>query len=310
VKSLVLARVRNIVNRLHKARLVAAQGQIVDTPPLEMKAARLRFVSMVSHRDVSSYLCAIKSLYIPFGEGQVTIISDGSLTGPDRSKIAQHLPLCDFIELTDIDVGDCPRGGTWERLVCILRLSMDNYVIQVDSDTLTTGPIPEVITAYRNNAPFLLGTDLGQSFGTLEAVATLVAGFPVNRDKIGCVAEMALPNLPNSAQLSYARGSSGFAGFAKGAFKFEELEEFSQRMQHRLGNRWSEWGSEQVASNFVIANSAGALVLPYRFYACFEPSIDASTRRFLHFYGTYRFDRGFYRKQALAFIARQRSNAP
>lgn len=307
VKSLVLAVLRRVGGKVKKARLIAAQERVFETPPLAMKAAKLRFVSMVSHQDVASYLCAIKSLYLPFGEGQVTIISDGSLTGLDRSRIAEHLPLCEFIELTDIDVGACPRGGCWERLVHILRLAKDNYVVQADSDTLTTGPIPEVLAAYRANTPFLLGTDLGQSFGTLDAVAALVGGFPVNRDKIGCVAEMALPRLPNPAELSYARGSAGFAGFAQGAFGFEKLEEFSRQMRQLVGDRWSEWGSEQVASNFVVANSSGAVVLPYALYSCFEPWIDTSMRVFLHFYGTYRLCDGLYRRKVLAFIQGQRS---
>ncbi|MGI4951522.1 MAG: hypothetical protein ACRYGM_06930 [Janthinobacterium lividum] len=308
MNNLIEAVSRRVRNTIGRKRLAAAQNRVFDTPPAVMTPARLNFVSMVSQRDIASYLCAIKSLYPMFGEGKVTVVNDGSLSQSDQAVIARHLPLSTIVDLASIDVGACPHGGCWERLVHVLGLTRDNYVIQVDSDTLTTGATPEILNAYRDNRSFLLGTDLGLSFGPVEDTARLVAGFPTGRDKIGCVAEMALPDLPDSTRLLYARGSAGFAGFAQGSFEVAELEVFSRRMQELVGDRWTEWGSEQIASNFMISNAKDAIVLPYAAYSCFEPWIDLSTRVFLHFYGTYRFHRGYYRKQVLAFIKRYGSD--
>ena len=91
---------------------------------------------------------------------------------------------------------------------------------------------------------------------------------------------------------NYVQGSSGFAGFAKGGFTRERIEELDFIMRRQLGNRWLEWGTEQSASNFAIANSPGAIVLPWPKYANFGSvwkKIGLNNYAFLHFVGTYRF---------------------
>lgn len=65
-------------------------------------------------------------------------------------------------------------------------------------------------------------------------------------------------------------------------------------MSALLGARWSEWGTEQVSSNYVVANSPDARVLPYPKYACFDLDMDPERSAFLHFIGTHRFERGVY----------------
>ena len=57
----------------------ACQG-ILNTPPLDIQEAPLRFLSMMCHRDVIPYLVAIKSLYQVVGEGRIIIVDDGTLT--------------------------------------------------------------------------------------------------------------------------------------------------------------------------------------------------------------------------------------
>ncbi len=69
-----------------------------------------------------------------------------------------------------------------------------------------------------------------------------------------------------------------------------------------LGDKWGQWGSEQVASNFAVANTAGAMVLPYPKYANFDLDMDPQAACFLHFVGTNRFDRGVYAGETRAFI--------
>ena len=58
--------------------------------------------------------------------------------------------------------------------------------------------------------------------------------------------------------------------------------------------RWAEWGSEQVTSNFVIANEPNPLLLPYDRYLNFWNADLPGDARFAHFIGTYRFHRGAY----------------
>jgi hypothetical protein len=263
---------------------------------------------MVCHRDVAAYLLAIKSLYHRFKQGRVVIINDGSLNAEDLETLRFHIPGLEAVEITDIDTGTCPRGGTWERLIKVIELSGEEYVVQVDADTLVSGAIPEVLDCWRTNRSFLLGTDVGQEVAPALAPAQAAQGWieaaKLNggRITVGMLAEAALDRLPDPSEHRYVHASSGFAGFARGAFCVRDLEIFSGFMRNQLGSRWDEWGTEQIGSNYIIANAPGAVVLPFSRYACFEPHLPPGERPFLHFIGSYRFHHGLYRRQAQAFL--------
>src|SRR5579864_3844319 len=128
--------------------------RICATPPLELKPAPLIFCSMVSQRDLTMYLVAIKSVYSQVGEGSICIINDGSLTQEGLATLRHHLGSPAVVDITTINTGQSPRGGCWERLLHILELAHDSYVIQIDSDILARGPIPEVVQCYRENRSF------------------------------------------------------------------------------------------------------------------------------------------------------------
>jgi hypothetical protein len=263
------------------------------TPPLRPAAAPLTILSMVSHVDVVMYLIAIKSLYHRLGRGKILIVDDGSLTDADRQQLREHLGDPTIVALDTLDTGRCPRGGTWERLCLILTLCAGgDYVIQLDSDTLAQAPLDEVAACVEANRAFTLGTRMGSAFCTLREATERVAG--LDGDHVQMVAERAFATLPDADRRRYVRGSSGFAGFARGGFWRGDLEEFSVQMSERLGDKWTQWGSEQVASNYVVANSPAAQVLPYPKYACFDLRMDPRASAFLHFIGTHRFDRGVY----------------
>jgi len=283
-------------------------ARVLFTPPLEMSGHSPVFLSMVCHRDVAAYLLAIKSLYLGVGQGRVAIVNDGSLTPNDLAILRHHIPTLIVEEIDAIDTGRCPRGGTWERLTRIIELTADSYVIQMDADTLVTGAIPEVVQCVRDNLSFLLGTDVGQAVEPAPVLARLAQGwikqFGQTRLTVGMLAEAALDGLPQAEQRNYVHASSGFAGFAQGAFRLADLEDFSDLMRTRLGERWDEWGSEQIGSNYILSNAPGTVVLPLSRYACFEPHLPPGERPFLHFIGSYRFTRGLYRRQALAVLAR------
>jgi len=250
------------------------------------------------------YLVAIKSILHRVGYGRVIQIDDNSLTENDRVVLQRHLPGSTCIPITSVDTGACPRGGTWERLCHIVNLLDHSYVIQVDADTLVCGDIPEVLQCVQSNRSFTLGTRQGQALVSARKAASFAHEHGGNHTQL--VAERALGELPNADELSYVRGSSGFAGFARGAFSRSQLQEFSTHMSRMTGSRWHEWGTEQVSSNFVVANSPLATVLPYPKYACFDLNMDPNQAAFLHFIGTNRFDHGTYAARSRDVIAQLR----
>jgi len=280
---------------------------ILGTPPLRLHGDSPLFLSMTCHRDVASYLLSIKSLYVAIEHGRVVIINDSSLTSDDLEILHHHIPELEVLDIGDVDTGACPRGGTWERLVKIVELSREHYVIQVDADTLVSAAIPEVVECWRSNRSFLLGTNSGQTISPIRDTARMVRDWiKTNQWKelsLGVEAEVSLDRLPNARQKSYVHASSGFAGFARGAFCMADLEWFSSYMSEMLGaQRWREWGSEQIASNYILANAPGATVLPFPRYACFEPHLRKGDHAFLHFIGSYRYQKGVYQRRAAEFI--------
>lgn len=293
-----------VVGRLrrdwHKARFEAVARRVFDTPPLRMVGDSPVFVSQLCERDVAAYLLAIKSLYSRIGEGYVCIIDDGSLTARSRALLASHLPAIDIVDIATIDTGPCPRGGTWERLCKIVEMARERYVIQVDADTLTVADVPEVRDCWRQGRSFLLGTGAGQTVTPAADVAAMVQGWIARYGwtelSLSVEAEAALDRLPDALGVSYVHASSGFAGFAPGAVAVEDLHRFSMQMVDLLGRaRWETWGSEQIASNYVLANAPAAMVLPYPRYACVEAGGASDASVFMHFLGSHRHNSDTYR---------------
>src|SRR6266478_4267805 len=149
--------------------------QVLSTAPLQMRGGGPLFLTMLRHSDVIMYLLAIKSLYVRIGFGKVVIINDGSLTAGDLAILNFHIPMMGIIELKDINIPSCPRADFfWERLVKIVQLSENNYVIQLDADTLVSATIPEVVQLCRENRSFLLGTASGQRVSPAPETAQMV----------------------------------------------------------------------------------------------------------------------------------------
>lgn len=284
-------------------------GGILGTAPLHLQGDSPLFLSMVCHRDVAAYLLAIKSIYQGIGQGRAAVINDGSLTSGDSAILDHHIPGLELLDIATIETAACPRGGTWERLVKIIELSRRHYVIQLDADTLVSAAIPEVVECWQENRSFLLGTGSGRAVSPAPDTARMVQGWIKTSGwtelSVGVKAEASLDKLPGAERRSYVHASSGFAGFACGAFRMADLEWFSTHMSEMLGaQHWREWGSEQIASNYILANAPGAAVLPFPRYACFEPHLEHSDHAFLHFIGAYRYNDGIYRRKAAEFISR------
>ena len=232
------------------------------------------------------------------------MLNDGSLSANDRAVLREHIPGVNLLELVEFRSGACPRGGTWERLLAIASLVREHYVIQLDSDTLCTGPIEEVRHCIEHQSAFALGTWNNQKVETMRERCETAKKLSSQTDShVQVVAEANLDKLHDFQSLRYVRGCSGFAGFARQSFTREFVEQISAQMQAAIGAKWSEWGSEQVMSNIVVANIAGAIVLPHPKYAdCHK--MQAGVTEFIHFIGSCRFDGGNYARLGMQVIGR------
>jgi hypothetical protein len=244
------------------------------------------------------YLVAIKSLYRFFRRGSIVVLDDGSLTSQDRSHLKQHLRSADILHIRDVALADTPKGGTWERLTLISQLVKDSYVVQVDSDSVTINAIPEVLEYVAANSSFtLLGAG---SYPGIEPMPNAAQRAQQNGSKSAepqAISERSLDRFPDSASFKYVRGCSGFAGFARGSFTRDILQQFSRTMQDLCGRpKWNEWGSEQVTSNLLVANSPKAGVLEFPKYTSYYAlkDLDYSRSSFVHFMGGFRFANGCY----------------
>ncbi len=283
----------------------AAQG-ILDTAPIVAADDGVILFSMIGTAVLVPYLVAVKSLHLHLNRGRIVLLNDGTLTKADRDILAHHCDNPVILEKSDIDPSPCPRDNCWERLIAIIDRRRDAYVIQLDSDTVTTGPIPEVLAAIDANRSFTLagGRDEAKcGFRSAREIASIFHADGPMTDHVQAYAEVAMAKLPDAGNVRYIRGCAGFAGFARSDKGRAELSAFSTAMDDSLGDTWRQWGSEQVASNFVIANDPDPVQLPYDRYVNHWEEPLPSDPAFVHFIGTYRFRRGNYSRCSKAAIA-------
>jgi hypothetical protein len=284
----------------------AAQG-ILDTAPIVGADDGVILFSMIGTAVLIPYLVAVKSLHFHLQRGRVMLLNDGTLSAEDRAVLARHCDNPVILEKPDIDTGTCPRDNCWERLLAILDQRGSAYVIQLDSDTVTTGPVPEVSAAIDANRSFTLGggqTEAACGFRSAREIASIFHAAGPTSDHVQSKAEAAMATLPDGDALRYIRGCAGFAGFAKANSGRELVSRFSQDMDAKLGDTWRQWGSEQVASNFVIANDPDPVQLPYDRYVNHWSEPLPADPAFVHFIGTYRFRHGNYQRCTREAIAR------
>ena len=285
---------------LKRARFERLTREIMQTPPMPVVKAPWNIVSIVTENYVQMYLLSLKSFYARIKRGSVTAIIDRAMPERSREILRQHIPGIQLTILEDIDMGVCQRGGCWERLVHILDRTRDEYTMQLDCDTLAFGKdLAEVSHCVENNIPFTLGGANNSIVTMAEAAASAKKS---QSNYVGIVAESYFDQYPNANELKYVRGSAGFAGFSKNGISRKAIEEFHQNMERLVGSRWREWGTEQCASNFAIANSANAFVLQRPKYANFDPKTVPENPAFLHFYGTHRFQEDYYATRAQKVI--------
>lgn len=308
-----LSEVSNILNKVHyrfnKMLFNNVCKRIRLTPPINYCYREdLKIVTQVQHRDIDMYLLAIKSFLYNIVSGSVYVLDDGSLTKEDLSLLEYHIPNVKIEHISRVDTKNCPKGGTWERLLYLIELSQDAYVIQLDSDTLSLTPMVEIYNAIENQQGFIVGA--GPAWNKpvdVDYLSSVISNWMRSFDltHVQPVAERVLYKLPFlNENRKYIRGCSAFTGFPKQQIDIEMVMEFSQQVCNELGfEKWSEWGSEQVTSNVMISRTYNPVVLPWPYYQNYTADKETlSYSSFVHFIGSNRFSDRVYQNLASAFI--------
>lgn len=274
---------------------------IFSTPPVKCDPdSGILIVSQLHHPDMTMYMLAMKS-FARFVRPQGFVIVDDGLLPQDRRILAEHFESIRFVPSKGVKLGACPVGGCWERLLTLSQENSDCYVIQLDADTLTLSEPVEVLQCVAQNRSFTLGTSTGYQTVGFDEASRFAQGSTSKH--VQNQAERALANHPGHEHLRYVRGCAGFTGFAKGQLPAEKIQEFSTQMEKLLGKeKWREWGSEQVTSNYMAANAPDSLVLPVERYQFWSPKVDNAKAMFVHFFGEFRFMGGMYVRQAKRVI--------
>ena len=254
--------------------------------------ANFTIATLLCDSDVNMYLLSITSFCHYIQPQKIVVVSD-RLSQQSCDALRRCIPEIDIVPAEDYREPGLPIGGCWERFTYIMRNVCAQYMVQLDADILTLKRPNEVIDAIKQNVSFSLTTKLG-----LEKMTFVNASYLVWERKskhIQNEAEKALKDCNNAESRLYIRACAGFAGYAKDSFNIEVVKEFSKEIENKLGHeKWSEWGSEQVTSNYIIANSKDSVILPYEYYPFYEPGIDEKDIKLFHFIGTHRFKKGRY----------------
>lgn len=300
--------VNRVVQRLKRdyfrGQYQKAAREILATRPLGRGDLPFTLLSMVHQRDVHSYLVAVKSFAHFLNPGRLVVVCDPSIGQQDRALLKRHLPHVELREAHEFTHPDIPRGGTWERLYAITEYAQDSYVVQLDADTLTVQPIPEVRAAILAGAGFVIGEMPDTPTRSLAAARENALPWMEPGAHIQGIAETEMVNVGLPADARYIRGCSGFTGFPCSATMRAAMTDFSRRMTGKLGAEWTRWGTEQVTSNYLVSNANGTHPLPFPKYG--TPDCATGETAFFHFIGSMRFINSKYEtssRQAIRLIS-------
>jgi hypothetical protein len=297
---------KSIRTKLGKRFFNWRAGSIKETPPAPVDPeATFVVLTQLYPPDLTMYLVAVKSFARYVVPREYIIVDDG-LSDSDRDIITRNLGKVRFIRIGDVDLDTCPTGGCWERLCAIASLNADTYVIQLDADTLTVNRPDEVLDCLSQGRSFTLGTYYGRELTSLDDISQYAAS--IDSEHVQVKGEAAFAHYPDKGGYRYVRGCAGFAGFSPGAARLGEISAFSSTMSGLVGGeKWAEWGSEQLTSNFFVANANAPVVLPVESYPFMSDKVDPRSCKLIHFYGSARFAGGLYAKLATELITELRS---
>ena len=155
-----------------------------------------------------------------------------------------------------------------------------------------------MVQCLRDNASFtILGDDGEAMVSAGEIAARMRPKVAAGQTHVQVIAEACMDAVTGIPNLRYVGGCSAFAGCARGSVGRDPVERFAKAMETAVGaKKWNEWGSEQVTSCLVVANTPGGRTLPFARYCYHRPELNLQARAFVHFMGTYRFRLGRYRR--------------
>jgi hypothetical protein len=283
--------------RIDATRHAEAIVDVLDTAPIVPRTDGLVLFSMIGTAVVLPYLVAVKSLWAQLQRGRVALLDDGTLTAQDRAILAHHCGDPAIFRIDQVQRGAFPAGGCWERFLTILDHRRGEYWLQLDSDTVTLGPVEEVERAIASNRSFtLLGgpNAVAEPLPLPEFAAQFYPAGP-QQGHVQQELESRFGLIDGGPNWRYLRGCAGFAGFAAGGPGRTLAASFLQAMTDLVGpERVTAWGTEQVASNFHVANDAAPVALPYHRYLNYWGEPSGQGAAFVHFVGTHRHANGAY----------------
>ncbi|RKF21666.1 hypothetical protein D6851_06405 [Altericroceibacterium spongiae] len=308
INSLLPYRLRNRRDATRHARAIE---DILQTPPVIPRNDGLVLFSMIGTAVILPYLVAVKSLWNQLGRGRIVLLDDGTLTGRDKAVLARHCGDPEILAIRDVKLGPFPAGGTWERFLTILDRRQHEYWVQLNSDTVTMGPVPDILQAIASNRSFILLGDTEAGAAPLDLAQFRTTRYPDGPEEghIQTRIESRLDLIPEAPRWHYIRGCSGFAGFAAGGQGRPLAASFMKAIEKLLGSEaLSEWGTEQVASNFQISNDPNPVLLPYERYLNYWGEGWSKEAAFIHFVGTYRYHQDAYKRASRIAIDELKSS--
>lgn len=244
------------------------------------------------------YLLAAKSFARYFPPRQFIVVDDG-LSPVEQRLISSQLGNVEYRPRKGVINQKCPAGGCWERLLTVADCAENDYVVQLDSDTVTLRSPSQAIDAIRSARAFTLSTKQGREFVSAKAASEFAES--VAGGHVQLLAERALVEV--APQSLYIRGCAGFIGMPKNGISRKRVEDFSEKMERALSTAvWSKWGTEQFASNFFVASAESPVALNFEKYPYWEIGQDVGMAELIHFIGTDRFTGPKYRKIAQQVI--------
>lgn len=291
--------------RITSYRVAAAK--ILKTVPLQHGTVPVCVLSMVQQRDVRAYLVAIKSFAQFICREPIVVVCDPSMTQQDRQVLRTHIPHVELRDAAEFLHAGIPVGGTWERLHAISHYAQTCYVVQLEADTITLRHPSVVNECIVQGTAFVIGEEQQQAVMSLAATPTRSHHQHPNHRHVQCVfeAKMAMSTLPAASY--YVRGCSGFTGFPQSSTMQAGLLVFAKALFDAIGERWSDWGTEQVASNYLVANLTGLSILSYPDYGV--PIAMAIEPTFVHFIGSQRYGTTQYADATAMTIRKLRDQA-
>lgn len=276
--------------------------EVLRTEPLQVGETPCTVLSMVSHRDIVPYLVAIKTFARHARPRGIAALCDETVSSTDRATLRSQIPHVEFLDIGSFRHPGIPVGGCWERLLAVTELAKNRYVIQLDSDTVTTSDVREAVEATHHRSGFVMGNEPSQAIETLAALHAKTAPDSAHLSALHIhrVVQYHLSRVGLETSLMYTDGWASFTGFPPDETLQPRLFDVVARMRNALGRRFDDWGTEMVTSNFLVANAARCFVLPFPKYC--TPVQGETAAHLWHFVGATRYDNFRYMRTSRAAL--------